>query len=350
MKISDLEKEEIIKVLQDFFNIYSIETKENLLEVEIIEDRIDYKKFRYLKKIFEEKNFLVLARKTDNFGIKILVGRFEEKNKKEKSGYSEIISAASLVATSLTLYYAGYYLYSGNNFLAVIYMLAILTIIGLHEMGHYIIAKMNKLKISLPVFLPAPPILGTFGAVMRLKEFFVDRYQAFDVSISGPLLGLIPTVIFAITGTYLSGAEYINIVDGEKIPVPFMYYLILKHNFYGSNAIYLHPLAFAALLGFLITFLNISPAAQLDGGYVVNSIIENRNLIIGMAIISILLVQLSGFLIMSLLILFLLLFTKVEFLNEVSSLDLKRKLLGIFLFFLWILLLPIKPDFYILFK
>jgi hypothetical protein len=61
-------------------------------------------------------------------------------------------------------------------------------------------------------------------------------------------------------------------------------------------------------------------------------------------------VQLSGFIVMAVLILFLLLFTRVEFLNDVTNLDLKRRLLGIFLFILWALLLPIKPDFYFLFK
>jgi membrane-associated protease RseP (regulator of RpoE activity) len=229
-------------------------------------------------------------------------------------------------------------------------MLAILSIIGLHEMGHYIIAKRNKLRISLPIFLPAPPIFGTFGAVMRLKEFFVDKFQAFDVSIAGPLLGLLPTSIFAFVGTYLSSSENITITNGQQIPVPFIYYLLLKLNFSTSTVIYLHPLAFASLLGFLITFLNISPAAQLDGGYVINSIVNNKNFIILAAIIAILVVQFSGFIVMAILILFLLLFTRVEFLNDVTNLDLKRKILGIFLFILWALLLPIRPDFYILFK
>ncbi len=350
MKITPLEKDEILKTIEESFSIYGVEVKDESLEIEITESYLPYKKFRELKKFFESKGYLILARRTNDLSIKIIIMPFNIKKRKEKEEYSELISAISLVATSLTLYYAGYYLYSGNNFLAVLYMLAILSIIGLHEMGHYIMAKRNKLRISLPIFLPAPPILGTFGAVMRLKEFFVDKFQAFDVSIAGPLLGLLPTSIFAFIGIYLSSSETITITNEQQIPIPFIYYLILKLNFSSSNAIYLHPLAFASLLGFLITFLNISPAAQLDGGYVINSIINNKKFIILAAIIAILVVNLSGFIVMAMLMLFLLLFTRVEFLNDVSNLDKKRKILGISLFILWALLLPIKPDFYILFK
>jgi hypothetical protein len=178
MKITPLEKDEILKTIEESFSIYGVEVKDESLEIEITESYLPYKKFRELKKFFESKGYLILARRTNDLSIKIIIIPFNIKKRKEKEEYSELISAISLVATSLTLYYAGYYLYSGNNFLAVLYMLAILSIIGLHEMGHYIMAKRNKLRISLPIFLPAPPILGTFGAVMRLKEFFVDKFQA----------------------------------------------------------------------------------------------------------------------------------------------------------------------------
>jgi len=48
-----------------------------------------------------------------------------------------------------------------------------LTLMGIllaHELGHFIVAKRNGVDATLPFFIPAPTLIGTFGAVIRIKS------------------------------------------------------------------------------------------------------------------------------------------------------------------------------------
>src|SRR5512140_3564543 len=65
---------------------------------------------------------------------------------------------------------------------------SILLILGAHELGHYFVARYYKAPVTLPYFIPMPPIIspiGTMGAVIRLKAPFVNRKSLFDVGIAG---------------------------------------------------------------------------------------------------------------------------------------------------------------------
>src|SRR5437899_1627322 len=67
--------------------------------------------------------------------------------------------------------------YSGQPFLSaeslglggLFFTLPLLTILGSHEMGHYLVAKRYKVQASLPFFLPSVPPLGTFGAFISMR-------------------------------------------------------------------------------------------------------------------------------------------------------------------------------------
>ena len=50
------------------------------------------------------------------------------------------------------------------------YAACLLAILGAHEMGHYFACRYYGIRATLPFFIPGIPIVGTFGAVIRIKS------------------------------------------------------------------------------------------------------------------------------------------------------------------------------------
>ncbi len=163
----------------------------------------------------------------------------------------------------------------------------LLAIIGLHEFGHKASTRYHGLDATLPYFIPGPPLvafgtIGTFGAVISLREPPHNRDQLFDLGLSGPLVGFIVMIAVVIMGI-LSGLPLNNaqidalttrgLLTTDSWPTqPLIFYLlgnlqgILRPGF-GDTVIY-SQLFFAARIGALLTFLNLIPAWQLDGGHI----------------------------------------------------------------------------------
>ncbi|HLD48350.1 MAG TPA: site-2 protease family protein [Desulfobaccales bacterium] len=60
----------------------------------------------------------------------------------------------------------------------------LLLILGAHEMGHYLVSRRHHLDVTLPYFIPAPPIpfiIGTFGAFIRIRSPIRDKRALLDV-------------------------------------------------------------------------------------------------------------------------------------------------------------------------
>jgi len=156
----------------------------------------------------------------------------------------------------------------------LIYMLCVVGILLLHEMGHYIGTIIYRVPASLPFFLPFPlnPI-GTLGAVIAMEGDTADRKQIFDIGIAGPLAGLllaIPVTVIGVANLDLSPAPAGEL--GLRCPL-LMQWLIQWYEIpgYEGQAIWLsqlNPYFTAAWAGLLITGLNMMPVGQLDGGHV----------------------------------------------------------------------------------
>jgi len=72
-----------------------------------------------------------------------------------------------------------------------------LTILTVHEFGHYFMAQYHKIRVTLPYYLPlwfgfiGAPSIGTMGAFIRIKDPIDSRKKYFDVGIAGPLAGFV---------------------------------------------------------------------------------------------------------------------------------------------------------------
>ncbi len=153
----------------------------------------------------------------------------------------------------------------------LMYSGAVMAILLCHEMGHFVQAWRYGVYASLPYFIPFPltPI-GTFGAVIRMEPHRGDRKAIFDIGISGPLAGLVPTLIFLWLGLYWSHYELVtpdDIVYGSPLLVNVMASWMHGPIPAGQFIAY-HPFGFAGWVGLLITSINLVPIGQLDGGHI----------------------------------------------------------------------------------
>ena len=171
--------------------------------------------------------------------------------------------------------------------IVLLYTVGLFGIIGTHELGHKIASAMHRTRSSMPYFIPGiPTIWPTFGALIKASEPPVNRDSLFDLGISGPLAGLAVAILVAIggglTAVSLSAEEIAKkTAQGALMQIPHVdifsnYILGLFAKQTDGSVLVLSPLTFAASLGFLVTFLNLMPAWQLDGGHVARAVLNER--------------------------------------------------------------------------
>lgn len=235
------------------------------------------------------------------------------------------------------------------------YALSLLFILGLHELGHYLMARRYKMKATLPYFIPIPFFLGTFGAFIQLRSPVPNRRALFDVGIAGPLSGLVVALPLLLWGLAHSdvvirpeNASLLNfeaLDPGASIALAVLSKLALGSQLGMDNAIHLHPVAVSGCLGLVVTALNLMPVGQLDGGHIVHAMYGQRNgaiigqicrfLVLGLTLV-------HGELLIWAILLFFIPAIDEPALNDVSELDNKRDLWG--LFALTILVLIVLPT------
>ena len=167
------------------------------------------------------------------------------------------------------------------------YAIAILTILGAHEMGHYLYAKKNRIYATLPYFIPFffPGFsFGTFGAFIKMRSPIPDKKALFDVGVAGPVAGFVVSLFFLFLGFSLlpdlDGVKaYVTQIHpwsetGEEaltLGGSLLFNLIKKImgcDYLPMYEIYHFPFIFAGWIGLLVTALNLMPIGQLDGGHI----------------------------------------------------------------------------------
>lgn len=206
---------------------------------------------------------------------------------------------ALLVATFLTTTIAGGTFSESGGLMGkgtfadgLAFSVPLLLILGMHELGHYVMCRRYGLAATLPYFIPSPflNMIGTFGALIRIKEPIRDKKSLIDVGAAGPLTGFLVCLPFLFYGVTL--AKPISGVPQEGT-VYFDYPLIVRFAQkltgtppYTSAGVHEHPVFMAAWFGLLVTALNLLPVGQLDGGHVLRALAGRRQPLVSLIVIA----------------------------------------------------------------
>jgi membrane-associated protease RseP (regulator of RpoE activity) len=145
-----------------------------------------------------------------------------------------------------------------------------------HELGHYFASRIHNVPSSLPYFLPVPhPLVGTFGAFIKMRGKISDKKALLDIGVAGPIMGLvvaIPLLFFGLSKSSL--VEITDVVGHQMMPLlggsilfKFISFIIFGY-VPPELGIQLHPVAYASWLGLWVTSINLIPMGQLDGGHI----------------------------------------------------------------------------------
>ncbi len=237
------------------------------------------------------------------------------------------------------------------------YALGLMSILGTHELGHYLTARFYKIRATLPYFIPVPFFLGTFGAFIKMLSPMPNRKALFDVSIAGPLAGFIVTIPLLIWG--LAHSEVVTLPEKTQMLNPhalnpqysillaLLSKLALGSELTIKSGLDLHPIAVAGFLGLIVTALNLMPVGQLDGGHIVHAMFGQRTAVVIGQIARLLLLILSfireEFLLWAIILLFVPLIDEPA-LNDVTELDNKRDFIGLMSMALLLLIVLPLPQ------
>jgi len=164
------------------------------------------------------------------------------------------------------------------------FSLTLMAILIVHEMSHYLASRTHGVPSTLPFFIPAPSIIGTFGAVIRMKGAIWDRRTLLDIGASGPIGGFLlalPALVlgFALSQVSPAGGGEGGLILGDSLLVSLVGRLTFGSLDPGAQVI-LHPVGFAGWIGMFVTSLNLLPVGQLDGGHILTALFPARSVLI----------------------------------------------------------------------
>jgi len=188
------------------------------------------------------------------------------------------------------------------------YAVSLLFFLTVHEFGHYFAAKHHNVDVTLPFYIPSPfffiPMnIGTFGAVIRIRDQVPSSTKLFDIGVAGPIAGFVASlVVLGIGVAALPDFSYYLDLPGHNelkdliyrdLPLPersptggptiyigqtplFWLLGLLVPNLPPLYEIYHFPILFAGWLGLFFTALNLLPVGQLDGGHILYALVGRR--------------------------------------------------------------------------
>jgi membrane-associated protease RseP (regulator of RpoE activity) len=262
---------------------------------------------QHVRPAFEERGYEVAVSR--RAGESVLVA-----SPRSRGGGFPWINLLLFVVTALSTLYAGSLWYGISQPLspptrllgAWPFAAAVMGVLGVHELGHYAMSRYHGVDASLPYFIPLPiTVIGTAGAVIRIRDRMPSRKALFDIGVAGPLAGLVATVLVTVIGLSLPPLDASGAAGGASGP-------LLKFNnpplldliawAIGEPAGYIDdptkrvsPVVFGAWVGMFITFLNLLPVGQLDGGHITRAVVGKRGETVS-AVVPGLLFGLAGYL------------------------------------------------------
>jgi membrane-associated protease RseP (regulator of RpoE activity) len=223
---------------------------------------------------------------------------------RKRSGF--IINVILFILTFFTTTLAGVFWANRDPFelsnlqYGITYSILIMLVITTHEFGHYFAARIHRVPVTLPYYIPFPFLFlnpfGTMGAVIRLKSRQYTRKALFDIGVAGPIAGWVTSMIILLIGFLtLPPLDHIFEIHPEYretgIPLEgfsFGYnivFWVFEKLFASSpgvfmppmNEVYHYPFLCVGWFGLLITALNMMPVGQLDGGHISYTMFGDRH-------------------------------------------------------------------------
>jgi membrane-associated protease RseP (regulator of RpoE activity) len=189
-----------------------------------------------------------------------------------------------------------------NLLLGAPFAFTLLGILTAHEFGHYFAARYHRVAVTLPYFLPLPLPMGigggTLGAFIRLREPVPDRRKLFDIGVAGPLAGLVLAIPLLLLGLSIAQVGSIPanstvMLEGNSILYYLSKWLVFGQplpNWATRQDVLLDssPVVSAAWFGLLVTAINLLPLGQLDGGHTMFALFGERARYVNQAAIAVL--------------------------------------------------------------
>ena len=277
-----------------------------------------------------------------------------------------VLAAVLFAATVLSTFLAGAFFFVGSDTFDAFralpfpgwlvsgapFAVTLLAILGVHEFGHYFAARYYGASVSLPYFIPAPMLFGTFGAVIRMRSPARDRNSLFDIAAAGPLAGLlvaVPALVIGLAWSRLVPAEAATGFGGFGYSLLTRLFVYLRFGELPAGvSVLTHPMADAAWVGCFVTALNLFPVGQLDGGRIAYALSSRRHRVLGVAAWLFLLglgliTESVNWFVWAALLFLLVGFDHSPPLDDLTPLTPARRLLGIACLVLIVLLLPPIP-------
>jgi len=212
----------------------------------------------------------------------------------------------------------------------------LLLILGVHEFGHYFASKRWGVKATLPYFIPFPTLIGTLGAVIKVKSRIPSRKALVDIGASGPICGFVMAIVVSWFG--LSSSRPVppsevpaGIMLGESIAFKVISRFAVGELPEGYD-LELSPVAFAGWLGLFITALNLLPMGQLDGGHVIYALFGRKHRFVALGALLVILplgTRWLGWLIWGILMVFMGLMKHPPPMDPYTPLDGRRKFIAL---------------------
>ena len=167
------------------------------------------------------------------------------------------------------------------------YAVILLVILGAHEMGHYLACRYYRVPATLPFFIPGLPMLiGTFGAVIRIRGPIPSRRALFDIAAAGPIAGFVVALPVLILGiARASETPFDPNAHGVMLGDPLVS-VIFQRLFHGNAMFTPDSIYGAAWVAMLVTSMNLFPVGQLDGGHAVFAFSPRAHFIVSWATIA----------------------------------------------------------------
>ena len=294
-KMEEHSQEGIISLVNSMFEVSDFTKAEFSLEF-TIEDLEFKSKFVDLARKLENMSYVCKLEEINGAKV-IIIQKFAVKKQRKWLSNTWTPRILFVIVISFVMIDGYYRTYGTNSIVEIgdplqmagIYTLSLLGILGVHELGHIVAARAHKLKTTWPYFIPGLPILGipTFGAFIQSKGLTINREILFDVAIAGPIAGLVIAVIVSIYGAYtapiieqavaaelFAESRLMEWSQGEPLLMSASLAMFGKGG--AGYQVIMTPIMFAAWIGFLITFLNLLPAWQLDGGHMARTLLGQK--------------------------------------------------------------------------